>query len=58
LNLLQAESSDNDASFTESDDEEEASGEDECVGDEDTFSDTLWPVDVEVSGVILYHDLC
>jgi len=56
--LLQAESSDNDASFTESDNEEEASGEDECIGDEDMFSDTLWPVDVEVSGMILYHDLC
>lgn len=56
-NLLQAERSDSDTSYNESDDDDEASGEDGCAGDGD-ISDTLWPEDVEVSGMMLYHDLC
>ena len=56
--LLQAESSDSDASNNESDDDDEASEEDECDGDEDMFSGTFWPEDVEVSDMMLYHDLC
>ena len=57
-NLLQAESSDSDANKNESDDDDEAGGEDKCAGDEDMFSDTFWPQDVEVSGMMLYHDMC
>ena len=56
--MLQAESSDSDAHNNESVDDDEASGEDECAGDEGMFSDTFWPEDVEVSGMMLYHDLC
>ena len=54
LNLLQAESQDSD-DYDESEDDKEASGEDEYVGDEDMFSDILWPVDVQVSGKNCIH---
>lgn len=55
-NLLQAESLGSD-DYNEADNDDEASGEDECTGDS-YISDTLWLVDVKVSSMILYHDLC